>query len=158
VRIRIISVGKIKEKYYKEIQDEYLKMLSRFCSTEVIEVQDEKISVDPSDRDVEIILEKEREKIERYILKNSTVIVLAIEGEQTDSVSFAKTLKSEQDHSHDLTFIIGGSLGLADSVKKKADMRLSFSKMTFPHRLARILLLEQLFRGFKIINNETYHK
>lgn len=158
MRIRIISVGKIKEKYYKEIQDEYLKMLSRFCSTEVIEVQDEKISVDPSDRDVEIILEKEREKIERYILKNSTVIVLAIEGEQTDSVSFAKTLKSEQDHSHDLTFIIGGSLGLADSVKKKADMRLSFSKMTFPHRLARILLLEQLFRGFKIINNETYHK
>ena len=158
MKIRIISVGKIKEKYYKAIQDEYLKMLSRFCTTEIIEVQDEKIPVDPSERDIEIILGKEREKIERHILKNSNVIVLAIEGEQIDSISFAGMLKNEQDHSQDITFIIGGSLGLAEAVKKGADKKMSFSKMTFPHRLARILLLEQLFRGFKIINNETYHK
>jgi 23S rRNA (pseudouridine1915-N3)-methyltransferase len=158
VKIRLISVGKIKEKYYKAIQDEYLKMLSRFCTTEIIEVQDEKIPVDPSERDIEIILEKERERIERHILKNSTMIVLAIEGEQTDSVSFSGMLKNEQDHSRDITFIIGGSLGLAEALKKSADKKMSFSKMTFPHRLARILLLEQMFRGFKIINNETYHK
>jgi len=158
VKIRIISVGKIKEQYYKAIQDEYLKMLSRFCSVEVIEVQDEKIPQDPSDRDMEIILERERERAERHVLKNSTIIVLAIEGGQTDSLGFAEMLKNEQDHSRDLTFVIGGSLGLSEALKKKADRRMSFSKMTFPHRFARILLLEQLFRGFKIINNETYHK
>ena len=157
--IRIICVGKMKESYLKDAQKEYLKRLSRFCNTKVIEVDEEKSPETASPAQEEKVRQKEAEKIKRAIGKNSTVIALALDGKEVDSTGF-----SEQIHNFmlggksDLAFIIGSSTGLDQSILREADFNFCMSKLTFPHQLARIILLEQIYRAFKILNNETYHK
>lgn len=147
MNIQIIAVGKLKEDYLRGAQQEYAKRLSRFCKLKVIEV------------DEDSTLEREAERIRKVLPANSHVIALAIEGKKYDSVGFARHLENLMvGGKSDITFIIGGSTGLDNSILKAADSLLSMSDMTFPHQLARIILLEQIYRAFKIINNETYHK
>ena len=158
MNITVICVGKIKEKFFTDAISEYLKRLSRFAKTEIIEVRDEKIPENASQKECDIVLEKEGEAILSKIPKNSFVISMCIEGDQLSSEQLADKIKYlSMEYSH-ITFIIGGSLGLADVIKVRSDLRLSFSEMTFPHQLMRVILLEQIYRGFKIMRNESYHK
>ena len=149
--IRIITVGKIKEKYFTEAVNEYLKRLSKYTKIELIEVKDE-------DFDISKTLLKEKESILKYIDEKDYIITLEIEGNELDSVSLSKKINDIQNNYSNITFIIGGSYGLHEDIKKLSNYRLSFSKLTFPHQLFRVILLEQLYRSYKIINNETYHK
>ena len=147
--IKIICVGKIKEKFYEEATFEYLKRLSKYTNVQIIEVQDEP--------NVQKTLKVEAERILKHIKENDYIITLEIEGKQLSSLEFASKLEKTMITNSNITFIIGGSLGLDNSIKQRSNYALSFSKMTFPHRLFRIILLEQIYRSFKI-NNETYHK
>lgn len=149
--IKIITVGKIKEKYYTEAVNEYIKRLSKYTKINLIEVKDE-------DFDISKTLLKEKESIMKYIDEKDYVITLEIEGEELDSVSLSKKLDDIQSKNSNITFVIGGSYGLHDDIKSRSNYKLSFSKLTFPHQLFRVILLEQLYRSYKIINNETYHK
>lgn len=159
MKITIISVGKIKEKYFTDAIDEYSKRLSKYCKLNIIEVKDEKTKENASATEEDIVKETEGKRILEKISDSSKVIALAIEGVEYDSIELAKKLESYRvSGTSDLTFIIGGSLGLHKSVLDKADLKLSFSKMTFPHQLMRVILLEQIYRSFRIINNEPYHK
>lgn len=157
MNIDIITVGKIKEKYFTQAVEEYQKRLSRFVKFTIIEVPDEKIPDNASNKVKLSILEKEGEKILAKI-KDGYIIALCVEGKQISSEEIADLFsKVSLNHSR-ITFIIGGSLGLWDKVKARADLRLSFGKITLPHQLMRVILSEQIYRGFKILNNETYHK
>lgn len=159
MKITIICVGKIKEKYFSMAIDEYKKRLSRYCNLEIIELPDEKTPDGASVTVIRQIKEKEGERILNNIKNDSYVISLAIEGKKIDSISFANMLeKSAVSGISHITFIIGGSLGLDNRVLNKSDMLLSFSDMTFPHQLMRVILLEQIYRCYRIINNEPYHK
>ena len=159
MNITVISVGKIKEKFYTEAIAEYSKRLSRYCSLKIIEVDDEKTPDKASDALNASIMKKEAEAIYKCIPKDSYVIVLAIEGKKNDSVGFSNHLNSLAVNGHsNLVFIIGGSLGIDADLKKKSNELISFSDMTFPHQLMRVILLEQIYRSFKINNNEPYHK
>ena len=147
MNIQIIAVGKLKEEYLRGAQREYSKRLSRFCKLRIIEV------------DEESTLEKEADRIRKVLPASSHVIALAIEGKKYDSVGFSRHMENLMiGGKSNITFIIGGSAGLDKSILKEAHSLLSMSDMTFPHQLARIILLEQIYRSFKIINNETYHK
>ena len=159
MKICILCVGKIKEKFFRMAIDEYAKRLGRYCKLEIIEVADEKTPDNASDHKVELIKEKEGERLLKNISRDAFVIALAIDGKQLSSEELASKIESLgiQGTSH-IQLIIGGSLGLADRVLKEADMRLSFSKMTFPHQLMRVVLLEQIYRSYRIIQNEPYHK
>ena len=159
MRISIVCVGKIKEKYLKLGIDEFSKRLSKYCKLEVIELDDEKAPENLSDKEMLMIKEKEGKKILSKIKDNSHVIALAIDGKNLSSEELADTMSklAVRGNSH-ITFVIGGSLGLSDEVLKRADYKLSFSKMTFPHQLMRLILLEQVYRAFRINNNEPYHK
>jgi len=150
--IKIITVGSIKEKYLKDAIDEYTKRLSKYTNIEIIEVKDEGL-VEPQKA---IVLEEE--KILKHINDKDYIITLEIEGKELSSLEFAEKLDKIQLESSNITFIIGGSYGLSDNIKSKSKLHLSFSKMTFPHQLFRVLLLEQIYRAFKINNNESYHK
>ena len=158
MNINIISVGKIKEKYFTAAINEYAKRLSRFVKLNIIEVPDEKISDNASEKEMEIIKEKEGAKILAKLSANSFVVTLCIEGKELSSEELAKKISDISMTSSNITFIIGGSLGLADTVKSKSNLRLSFGRMTLPHQLMRVVLLEQIYRAFKINNNESYHK
>lgn len=158
MKITIIGVGKIKEKYFTAAISEYAKRLSRFTSFEIIEVPDEKIPDNASKKECEQIKEREGEKILSKIKSGTYVISLCIEGNELSSEELAARLLDIQMHSSSLVFIIGGSLGLSDKVKSRADLRLSFGKMTLPHQLMRVVLCEQIYRAFKINANESYHK
>ncbi len=158
MNITIICVGKIKEKFFSDAVNEYLKRLSRFAKIEIIEVRDEKIPDKASLRECEIILEKEGNAILSKIPKNSYVVSLCIEGKELSSPALADKIKYISMEASNITFIIGGSLGIAEQVKQKSDFRLSFGKMTLPHQLMRVVLLEQIYRSFKILANESYHK
>ena len=159
MKINIICVGKIKEKYFVDAINEYSKRLSRYCKLNIIEVKDEKTKENASDAEENIVKETEGKRILEKLSDSSKVIALAIEGKSFDSVGLAKEIEGlNVSGVSDITFIIGGSLGLHKSVLDKADMLLSFSKVTFPHQLMRVILLEQLYRSFRIINNEPYHK
>ena len=149
--IKIITVGKIKEKYYTDAVNEYLKRLSKYTRVDLIEVKDE-------DFDVSKTLLKEKESILKYIDDKDYIITLEIEGNELDSVSLSKKLNDIQNNYSNITFIIGGSYGIHEDIKKMSNYKLSFSKLTFPHQLFRVILLEQIYRSYKIINNETYHK
>ena len=149
--IKIITVGKIKEKYLKDGINEYLKRMQKYAKVEIIELQDE-------DFDINKTLLKEKEKIEKYIKEKDYVVTLEIDGEELSSIELSKKIDNIMLNNSDITFIIGGSYGLHDDIKKRSNFALSFSKMTFPHQLFRLILLEQLYRSFKILNNETYHK
>ena len=159
MNITVICVGKIKEKFYREAVCEYSKRLSKFCKLNIIEVDDEEAGQNLSPVQESNIKDKEGERILKKIPTNSYVFTLEIEGKKYDSVSFSKNLndlciKGQSS----ICFIIGGSLGLSDKIKDLSNAKLSFSDMTFPHQLMRVILLEQIYRAFKIINNEPYHK
>ena len=157
--IDIIAVGKVKEKYVNEGIKEYTKRLSRYTSLNIIEVDDEKAPEKLSNRDKDIIRKKEGERILNKTTQDSYVIALSIDGKGLSSEEFADKINNLMiEGSSHITFIIGGSLGLSDEVLKRAQMKLSFSKMTFPHQLMRMILLEQVYRSFRIIRNEPYHK
>ena len=159
MKITVISVGKIKEKFYREALSEYEKRLSRYCTLNLIEVNDEKTPDGASDHECELILQKEGERILSKIPDNAYVYALAIEGGMYDSVNFANKIdRLGIGGESNIIFVIGGSLGLSKDVKKRANELLSFSKMTYPHQLMRIILLEQIYRAYRIINNEPYHK
>ncbi len=159
MKITIAAVGKIKEKYLKDGIDEYAKRLSRFCDLEIIEVQDEQAPDNLSEAGEKQIMKKEAEKLLKRIKEGSLLVVMDVKGEKLDSEGFAAKLKSffVSGSSH-ITFIIGGSLGVDEELLKRASLRLSMSSMTFPHQLARLILLEQIYRCFKINSGETYHK
>lgn len=156
--INIICVGKIKEDYFSKAAAEFEKRLSRFCSINVIQIPDKSIPDNPSPAECSAVLNKEGEQILKKIGKSDIVIAMCIEGKILSSEEFAAKLSDFQMQSSTIDFVIGGSLGLSDEVKKRADFKLSMSKMTFPHRIARLMLEEQIYRAFKILANETYHK
>lgn len=159
MKITIISVGKIKEKFFRDAIDEYAKRLTKYCKLEIKEVADEKTPDHASEIVNQQILAKEGERIKNMIPKDSYVIVLAIEGKKYDSVNFAKMINDAGIRGvSNITFIIGGSLGIAEEIKQNAQGRISFSDMTFPHQLMRVILLEQIYRGYRIITGEPYHK
>lgn len=158
MKINIICIGNIKEKFYRQAIDEYMKRLSKFSKVDIIELKEEKISQNPSEKEIETTLNKEAEKILAKIPSNSFSYILAIEGKQMGSEEFAKDLANKQVQGYScFNFIIGSSHGLSDIIKNKGT-KISFSKMTFPHQLMRVILLEQIYRAFKINNNEEYHK
>ncbi len=159
ISISIIAVGKLKENFYKEAIEEYQKRLSAFCRFEVIEVKDEKTPDTPTETEKQQLLKKEGERIIAKIPKNSKVITLCVEGKEMPSEDLARLISefSVSGQSH-ITFVIGGSMGLSEEVKRLSCLRLSFSKMTFPHMLMRVILAEQLYRAFTIIEGKTYHK
>ena len=144
--IKIICLGKIKEDYLISMIEDYKKRINKYHKLEIIELKDEND------------LEKEKKSIEKYISNQYYVIVLDIDGKNIDSVSLSNKIEETFNHYGTITFIIGSSYGIHKDIKEKADYRLSFSKMTFPHGLFRAILLEQIYRSFKIMNNETYHK
>ncbi len=159
MNIHIICVGKLKESYFVDACKEYQKRLSRFAKLKITELADEPIPERASVREEEAILEKEGKKILSHLSRQDTVIPLCVEGKQMRSEKLAAYISDcALAGKSDLTFIIGGSLGLSDEVKKRASLRLSFSEMTFPHQLMRVVLLEQIYRAFKINANEAYHK
>lgn len=158
MNINIISVGKIKEKYFTAAIEEYSKRLSRFAKLIITEIPDEKIPDNASEKEIEIVKETEGRKILSKLNENSFVITLCIEGKELSSEELAQKITDISMASSNITFIIGGSLGLSNAVKNKSQLRLSFGKITFPHQLMRVVLLEQIYRAFKINNNESYHK
>ncbi len=157
MKINVLCVGKLKEDYYKKAQEEYVKMLKRFCTVSVIEVQDEPLMRVKSEKDEQSVLQTEGERVLSKC--EGLIVVCALEGKKYTSEGFANTLKEKMLNGNStITFVIGGSLGLSDIVKKRADVMLCVSDMTLPHRLFRVVLLEQIYRAFKILNNEQYHK
>ena len=159
MNIHLLTVGNLKEGYLRDAQKEYLKRLSRFCRFQVAEVQEEKADEKGSEALDEQVRKKEGERLIKALPKNAYTIAMTIDGESPDSEHFANKLdKLMLDGKSDIAFIIGGSTGLSREIEKNADLKLSLSKMTFPHQLARIILLEQIYRAFKIIRGETYHK
>lgn len=159
MKITILCVGKVKEKFYRDGIDEFVKRLSRYCKLEIIEVADEKTDENASETEIRLVKEKEGEKLLKNIKDDAYVITLCIDGKQLDSEQLSEKIEKlgVQGTSH-IYFIIGGSLGLADEVIKRADFKLSFSPMTFPHQLMRLILLEQIYRSYRIMNHEPYHK
>ena len=159
MKISIITVGKIKEKYLKDAIAEYSKRLSKYCKLEIIEVADEKTPDNASEVVEDQIRSKEAERILKHVKDDAFVITLEINGRQLTSEELAGKIDTLgiQGHSH-IAFIIGGSIGLGREVLKKSNFALSFSKMTFPHQLMRVILLEQLYRSYRIITGEPYHK
>lgn len=147
--IKIICVGKIKENYLKDAINEYTKRLTKYTRLEVVELNDFS-SYDAKEKEADLIL--------KNICKDDYIITLEIEGKQMTSVELSKMIESQMINSKNITFIIGGSYGLSDRIKGISNLALSFSKLTFPHQLFRLILLEQIYRSFKILNNETYHK
>lgn len=159
MKITVIAVGKLKEKYLQDAVAEYSRRLSRYCRLELIQVADEKTPDEAGEALRQQILEKEGARILAQIREGSYVIALAIEGDAPDSLQLAGRIEKwgVSGFSH-LVFVIGGSLGLSRSVLDRADYKLSFSRMTFPHQLMRVILLEQIYRSYRIIQGEPYHK
>jgi rRNA large subunit m3Psi methyltransferase RlmH len=159
VNITVIAVGKIKEKYLKDGLAEYSKRLGRYCKLDIIEVPDEKAPENMSAKEMRTVKIKEGESLERHLKDGAYKIALCIDGTMMASEELSNKISSLGTGGvSSIDFIIGGSLGLSDDIVKKCDFKLSFSKMTFPHQLMRLILLEQIYRSFKIISNETYHK
>lgn len=159
MKITLITVGKIKEKYLRDAIAEYSKRLSRYCKLEIVEVADEKTPDQASETVEENIRAKEGERILKYIKDDMYVITLEIAGKMLSSEEFAGKIESlGVQGKSSIAFVIGGSIGLGKEVLRRSDYTLSFSKMTFPHQLMRVILLEQVYRGYRIINGEPYHK
>lgn len=159
MRIRIVAVGKLKEKYFADAAAEYVKRLGRYAKVEVVQIPDRKIPDHASLAQEKQVLAQEGGDILAKIGEQEYVIALCVEGNKLDSVSFSKKLSGlALSGKSDVVFLIGGSLGLDERVKRRADFCISFSDMTFPHQLMRIILLEQVYRAFKIAAHETYHK
>lgn len=148
--MKIICVGKIKEKFFRDAIEEYSKRISKYTKLEIIQISDEASE--------SVALKKEGEKILSKIKNNDYVVTLEVEGNSLDSLEFARKIDNNFNSNKNLTFVIGSSYGLDDLVKQRSDYKLSFSKFTFPHQLFRVILLEQVYRAYKINNNENYHK
>ena len=146
--MKIICVGKIKEKFFRDATEEYVKRISKYIKLEIVEIPDES----------DFNLKKEGDKILSKIKDSDYVITLEIEGNSLDSLEFARKIDNNFNSNKNLTFVIGSSYGLDDLVKQRSNYRLSFSKFTFPHQMFRVMLLEQIYRAYKINNNENYHK
>lgn len=159
MKITIVTVGKIKEKFYRDAIAEYTKRLSKYCRLEILEVADEKTPDTASELMEENIRQKEGERILKCLKEDSYVITLEIHGKMLDSVELSQKIENLgiQGKSH-ITFVIGGSIGLGKEVLRRSDYALSFSKMTFPHQLMRVILLEQIYRSYRIMNRQPYHK
>lgn len=158
LRVKIITVGKLKEKYLREAQAEYLKRLGAFCKAEVTELPEAKLPDNPSEALIKEGLKKEAKKIFAEIPKGAYVYSLCIEGKGISSEELAEKIELNAGNTSSVVFVIGSSFGLDEEVKRQSDFKLSFSKMTFPHQLARIMALEQIYRAFSINNNSKYHK
>ncbi len=159
LNIRIICVGKLKERFYTDAVAEYEKRLSAFSRLELMEIPEERLGERPVQAEIEAALQKEADRIEKKLLKDASLICLCVEGEQKSSEEFSWLLiDTEISGRPRLNFVIGGSFGLAQRLKERADLRLSMSRMTFPHHLARVMLLEQVYRGFQIKEGTKYHK
>lgn len=158
MNISVICVGKLKEKYLKDAVGEYTKRLSRFAKVEIIELADEKIPDNAGEKLEKQILASEGDAILAKIKNNSYVVAMCVEGKIISSEELAELTNTAAMQKGHMTFIIGGSLGLDERVKKRADQRISFGRITLPHQLMRVVLTEQIYRAFKIIANETYHK
>ncbi len=157
--ITVIAVGKIKEKYFADAILEYLKRLGRYCNLNIVEVKDEPTPDNPTEREKAMVLEKEGAKIAEKIPKSGCVVALCIEGREYDSVGFSDFIeKASIEGGGNITFIIGGSMGISEEIKRRANYKISFSRMTFPHQLMRVILLEQTYRAFNISNGGKYHK
>lgn len=159
MKITVLAVGKVKERFYRDALEEYAKRLGRYCKLTIIEVEDEKTEENVSESQIGLIKEKEGKRLLRHLPQDAWRIALAIDGKKLDSVAFSQKIEKlgVSGKSH-IAFIIGGSLGLHDDVLRAADEKISFSDMTFPHQLMRVILLEQIYRGYRIANNEPYHK
>lgn len=159
MKITVLCVGKIKEKYFAGAVEEYAKRLSRYCKLEIVEVADEKTPDGASEALEAQIKQKEAERLLKYLPEDAYLIVLAILGKQLTSKELSEAIGTlgVRGISH-IVFVIGGSLGLADDIVKRADFLLSFSKLTFPHQLMRVMLLEQIYRSYRILQGEPYHK
>ena len=159
ININLIVLGKIKENYFKDAINEYKKMLKSYADLSIFEIMDEPCPENLSDKDMEKVKKVEGEKILSKIKEGAYVIALEIGGKSLDSVAFADKINDLMIDGHsNITFIIGGSLGLSQEVLSRADYKLSFSKMPFPHKLMRVILMEQIYRAFRIINKHPYHK
>ena len=159
MNITLVTVGKIKEKYLRDAIAEYQKRLSKYCRLEIVEVADEKTPDKASETEEAQIRQREAARILKAVRDNAYCIALTIDGKKRDSVNLATHIEQlGLSGKSNLVFVIGGSLGLHDSVVQRADETLSFSELTFPHQLMRVILLEQIYRCFRIINNEPYHK
>ncbi len=158
MKITVISMGKLKEKYFVAAADEYLKRLQRYCDLKLIELNPQNLPENPSEREIEAALKKEAEQIKKNILPDCFKISLCVEGKHFSSEEFAELLGEKANSGKPICFIIGSSYGLFNEIKEISDLCLSVSKMTFPHKLFRIMLLEQIYRAFKINGGGTYHK
>lgn len=159
MRVTVLAVGKLKESYLKEAVDEYAKRLGRYCRLTITEVADEKTPDPLGEAAKRLILEKEGQRLLRHLPKDAYVITLELNGRQYTSEEFSKKMSglAVQGVSH-IVFIIGGSLGLGKNISERSDLALSFSKMTYPHQLMRVILLEQIYRGYQIASGGPYHK
>ena len=158
IKVTVIALGKLKEKYLSDAVKEYEKRLSRYCDLKIIELEAVKLSQNPSESEIQNALLKETEMILKKIPENTDVIPLCVEGKGLTSPAFAEKLSDNSASGRGLTFIIGSSYGLSEQIKKLGALRLSLSAMTFPHRLFRVMLLEQIYRAFKINEGSAYHK
>lgn len=159
MKIRVIAIGKIKEQYLKEGISEYIKRISPFCDISIIEVNDQPISDNPSEKDIEKAINIEGENVLKLIKNNDLVIALDLNKKEMDSIEFSNYLiKKLEISGSNLTFVIGGSYGLSAALKARANDSISLSKMTFLHQMTRLILLEQIYRAFKIYHHQTYHK
>ena len=158
IKVTFITLGKLKEKYLRDAVEEYSKRLSRYCALEMVELNPVSLPENPSEKEVEAALLKEKEMIFKRIPPNAETFALCVEGKQRSSEEFAEEIAALVNEGRNFCFIIGSSYGLDLEVKRRADKKLSLSEMTFPHQLFRVMLLEQLYRGFKINEGSTYHK
>ena len=157
--VYLICVGKLKEKFYLQASEEYLKRLGGYCKMTLLELPEEKLPQNPSQAQIDAALEKEANAIRAKIPANSTLVTMCVEGKTKSSEELAQMVRTfEQSSARHLVFVIGGSFGMAESLKKEAWVRLSMSPMTFPHHLARVMVLEQIYRAFKINEGSSYHK
>lgn len=159
MNLTVVCVGRCKEAFYRDAVSEYAKRLSKYCDFRIVEVADEKTKEHASAREEELILDKEAERIEKMLRSDDYVIALAIKGKKQDSIQFSKRIETLMNTGKSrIVFVIGGSLGLHERILLRADEKISFSDMTFPHQLMRVILSEQIYRAFRIMNGEPYHK
>ena len=158
IKVKLIVLGSLKEKYLKDACKEYEKRLSRYCDLEICEIEPVRLPEKPSQSEIENALKKEAELINKKTPQNTRVVTLCVEGKLLSSENFADQIKTDASFGKNICFIIGSSYGLSPEIKKASDLKLSLSEMTFPHQLFRVMLLEQIYRAFKINEGSTYHK
>jgi len=158
LKVKLITVGNLKEKYWKDAVAEYQKRLQRYVQLEIVELKEERIKEQPSKVEIQQALDKEAVQIMKRVASDDYVVCLAIKGRSFSSEQLAEELAKFEQFGKKVIFIIGSSHGLANSIYQRTNLQVSFSRMTFPHQMMRVIFLEQLYRGYKILKNENYHK